>query len=126
VEQEAVTLRELIEQWQEQHNEVHKSERLERDLAVRVQDGRLEMMNEFRAQINSERGEYVTRKELETWVSRVQKLERESITNQELDAVSARLIKAEKTLDRTAGYAAAMLFMFTVITAIIGLAVRFL
>lgn len=67
-----ISLREFIEQllterqradnsrWQA-HEQVHVQEEIARNLAIRDMNRRLEDMNQFRTQINTERGEYVNK-----------------------------------------------------------------
>ena len=59
-----IPLKEFMELWQNRHDETHRVERIERESALSSLIARLEVMNEFRAQINSERGLYVDRREL--------------------------------------------------------------
>ena len=53
--------RELREQWQVSHERVHVLEQDAIGLARAAIEAKLEGMNELRAQINTERGQYVTR-----------------------------------------------------------------
>lgn len=53
--------RELREQWEDLHLDVHKQEGIERDKAATFISQKLGEMNEVRTQINTERGVYATR-----------------------------------------------------------------
>lgn len=53
--------RELREQWQEAHKRIHEMEQESLALARQSIDGRLDEMNQLRAQISAERGFYVSR-----------------------------------------------------------------
>lgn len=65
MEQDAQYVRELREQWQVAHENVHVLEKEARTLAVEDINRRLEDMNQFRAQLNKERGDYLLRHDYE-------------------------------------------------------------
>jgi hypothetical protein len=67
--------RELREQWQDSHAEVHVAEREALRLASEDISRRLSEMNQFRAQLEKERGEYVPRKEYDVMAERIKVLE---------------------------------------------------
>jgi hypothetical protein len=67
--------RELREQWQASHAEVHVAEREALRLASEDISRRLSEMNQFRAQLEKERSEYVPRTEHELLAERIKVLE---------------------------------------------------
>ena len=68
---EPIPLKEFVELWWDAHDEKHRIERIEREAALNSLIGRLEVMNEFRAQISNERGLYVDRRELTLLLEKV-------------------------------------------------------
>lgn len=91
------------------------------DKAEETLTARLEGMNEFRAQLNQERGSYVRRDQLEPLQLRADEA-RQRIE----DTVNLRLQLIEKTLAGIAGAAKAYAALATGISLAIGLATFFL
>jgi hypothetical protein len=67
--------RELREQWQDSHADVHVAEREALRLASDDISRRLAEMNQFRGQLERERGEYVPRIEHDLLAGRIKELE---------------------------------------------------
>jgi hypothetical protein len=67
--------RELREQWQEAHDRVHEAEHESLHLALEENGRRFEEGNQFRSQLEKERGEYVYRREHDVLAERIKALE---------------------------------------------------
>jgi hypothetical protein len=63
--------RELREQWEREHQHVHELEKEARNIAFAASNQRLDVMNQFREQINSERAGYISRENFEAVTSSI-------------------------------------------------------